>query len=256
MQLKSYELGYVIYDNLGEDFVADLFSSPRAEWRLRAPDPEEATNVGVLPNLINVQADNALVKVMPFFGTKEEVVPYMAYGTNMSSQRIRERLNWLDSAGEKSLEKTKPTKCKLKGYRLTFNVRCGQSEEGLANAVSEPGGVLEGVLYQLPKSAVEFIEQSEPGFHKLNVPVFAGEKETKPTMAVILMADADKVGPELRPNRAELASIIEGAGEHELNATYLAELKRLESEVAGAGVGAGAGTNAGAAKVSSNGGGS
>lgn len=220
-QIKSYELGYVIYDKLGEDFVSDLFSNPPAKWLIRPPDPDEG-KAGVLPNIINVEADNP-ARAMPFIGTKEELEPYMAYGTNMSSNRIRQRLNWMDPAGEESLAKTKPTRCVLQNFRLVFNRKTkSMPNEGLANIISETGSVVEGVLYQLRKTTMSFLENSEPGYHKIKVKVTVEGKETE---ASVFVADADKVGPEMPPNQADLTSMIEGAGEHQLSEAYLDKLK-------------------------------
>ena len=235
IQLGSYELGYVIYDKMGEDFVSDLFTKPRPEWLIRPPDSDSGavTNAGAgfFPILKKVEADNLFVKVMPFLATKEETVPYMAYGTNMSSNRIRQRLNWTDPAGQESLEKTKPVPCTLKDYNLAFN-RMSDSkptEGGLANLKSETGAEVEGVLYQLPKTAVDFLENNEPGYHGIKVKVIVGGKENE---ATVFVADTNQVGAELAPNQADLISMIEGAAEHGLSEDYLRKLKSYERQPA------------------------
>jgi cation transport regulator ChaC len=234
IQLRSYELGYVIYDKMGEDFVSDLFTKPRPEWLIRPPDPDSGavtnTGPGLFPVLKKVEADNVFIKMMPFLATREETVPYMAYGTNMSSNRIRQRLNWTDPAGKESLEKTNPVPCTLKDYRLAFN-RVSDSkptEEGLANLKSEKGEEVEGVLYQLPKTAVDFLEQNEPGYHGIKIKVSGkgGENE-----ATVFVADTNQVGPETAPNQADITSMIEGAAEHGLSEGYLKKLRSYESQL-------------------------
>jgi hypothetical protein len=227
VQLRSYELGYVIYDKMGEDFVADLFTNPRPEWLIRPPAPDAVKNAGVLPILKRVEADNLLIKAMPFFATREEIVPYMAYGTNMSSNRIRQRLNWMDPAGKESLEKTKPQVCKLKDFKLVFNrvSDAAPQVEGLANLESLTGAEIEGVLYQLPKTAMDFLEVNEPGYHRIKIRATVGADETD---ATVFIADSDCVGAEKPPNRADLTSMIEGAAEHGLSENYLKYLKTLD----------------------------
>jgi len=236
IQLRSYELGYVIYDKMGEDFVSDLFTKPRPDWLIRAVDPDSGpvtnTGPGLLPIWKKVEADNVFIRMMPFVATKEETVPYMAYGTNMSSNRIRQRLNWTDPAGKESLEKTKPVGCTLKDYRLAFNRRSDSNltEGVLANLKSEQGEEVEGVLYQLPKTAVDFLEQNEPGYHaiRIKVSVKGGESD-----ATVFVADTNQVGSEAAPTQADITSMIEGAAEHGLSEGYLKKLRSYESPPAG-----------------------
>lgn len=236
IQLKSYELGYVIYDRMGEDFVTDLFSAKRPEWLIRPPADEVKNTTGVLPVLKTVESNSIFVKAIPFLATRD-VVPYMAYGTNMSSNRIRERLNWTDSAGKDSLEKTKPVACKLKGFRLTFNgMSASNLAEGHANIKPDTAAEVEGVLYQLPKTALDFLEYNEPGYHRLKLKVAVIEKkgegkpdETKEVEAWAFVADSDQIGGELPPNQRDLASMIEGAVEHGLTQDYREELAKYQT---------------------------
>ncbi|HKC61986.1 MAG TPA: gamma-glutamylcyclotransferase family protein, partial [Pyrinomonadaceae bacterium] len=128
-----------------------------------------------------------------------------------------------------------PTPCVLKDYRLAFNRRSESkpTEEGLANIISENGQEVEGVLYQLPKTTLEFLKSHEPGYHTIKVKVQVRDKATgelndKVTEAEVLMADANKVGENLKPNRADITSIIEGAAEHGLSKSYQDTLKGFD----------------------------
>jgi hypothetical protein len=40
-QLKSYRLGFILLDNMGEDFVSKLFKDIPPTWFLEAPVPEK-----------------------------------------------------------------------------------------------------------------------------------------------------------------------------------------------------------------------
>ena len=223
IQLRSYELGYVVYDRMGEEFVSQLFSNPPSEWLLRAPGPESA-KTGALPTLIQVEADSAL-RALPFIGTKPEIEYYLAYGTSMSSNFIRKRLDWMEASDLEKLQKTKPKPGVVKGFRLAFNGTNGD-EEGLANLVAEPGGEVHGVLYELPKKAIDFLEQHEPGYHRFTVQVdVTGEKKAIQAIALT----ADNVGPEQPPRAEHLAAMREGGQENGLNLDYLDKWTNMAS---------------------------
>lgn len=263
IQLRSYELGYIVYDRMGEVFVSELFSNPPSEWLLRAPAPE--VSKGTLPTLFEVNPDNAL-RALPFIGTKAEVEAYMAYGTNMASNCIRERLDWMESSDREKLEKTSRKLCVLKGYRLAFNGVSDSDpiEHGLANLMTEPGAEVPGVLYELPRKAIDYLEKHERGYHRATVKVVV-KGETKETEAIVFLAD--QVGPETVPNQRYLSSMIQGAGEHGLDLAYINKWQTLITRRAsenlpdtggvsdkngGTGNGAGQGTQAKDANVADN----
>lgn len=215
IQIRSFELGYIVYDKTGEEFVSQLFLDPPPEWLLRAPAPEPA-KTGALPTLFKVEATSALT-ALPFIGAKTETQFYLAYGTNMSSNSIRERLDWMEASDIDKLKMTSRKVCILKGYRLAFNGTSG-NQDGLANLVSEPNGEVQGVLYELPKKAIDFLEQHEPGYHRIAVNVVI-RGDTKETPAIALTAD--KVGPERPPLIENIAAMLEGGRENGLDGAYL-----------------------------------
>ena len=221
IQLRSYELGYVVYDRMGEEFVSQLFAKPPSEWLLRAPAPEPV-KTSALPTIFQVEPDNAL-RALPFIGTKSETDFYLAYGTNMSSNSIRKRLDWMEASDIDKLQNTTRKLGVLKGFRLAFNGTSGD-EEGLANLVSEPGGEVQGVLYELPKKAIDFLAQHEPGYHRLTVKVeVPGEKKEIPAITLT----ADKVGPERPPHPEHIAAMREGGSENGLKLDYLDKLTKV-----------------------------
>ncbi len=203
-QLKSYRLGFLLLNKMGEDFVAELFDNAPPEWRVRAPMPE--------------QKEESFLDKIPFLSTKQELLPYVAYGSSMCAPKFRQRLGWADVEETKFQEATRPRKCVLKGYRLSFNKprHAGASQEGQANIVPDPGGVVEGVLYQLSYEAIEFLDKTEVGYVRKEVTVTVDSKEL---MAQTYIAESTREG--LRPEKEYLDLVLEGARAHQLSAAYI-----------------------------------
>ena len=252
VQQKSYHLGFIFLNRMGERFVSDLFDNPLPQFQISARG-RGLTSGGVLSGFVAVESENPLLKALPIFGTKEETVPYVAYGPNMSSARVRELLNWAGDPGNADAEKAGARRCKLRDYRVSFNMAPDGSVGGYPNLVSAPGQVAEGVLYRLPKTTLDFLKlrEKERGNHPIKVRAVveeAGGKE-KEVEADMLVADADKVGPERPPVKEELNAMIEGAAEFGLSEQYQASLKALTPFTAAAeAVAAMPGANGGAAK--------
>ncbi|MGH8591840.1 MAG: gamma-glutamylcyclotransferase family protein [Gammaproteobacteria bacterium] len=224
-QLRSYRLGFLLLNTMGEDFVIKLFTNAPVEWLIRAPIPEKKSDT-ILPSFLNVKQDSAL-SALPFVGTKDETIPYLAYGTSMSGQKFRERLKWTDDVEEtKFKELTKPVKCELKGYRLVFNKPSpeGPQEMGLANLmqVDDQNEKVEGVIYYLAKAAIEFLDRTEIGYHRVPIKVMVDGKEVE---AQTYVAESPVEG--LMPTKDYLDLIRVGAKEHQLSANYLARLESL-----------------------------
>lgn len=234
LQQKSYHLGFIFLNRMGERFVSDLFENPLPQYEISARG-RELTSSGVLSGLVAVESDNALLKALPIFGTREETVPYVAYGPNMSSARVRELLNWSGDPGKTDAEKTGAVKCRLDGYRVSFNMAPDGTGGGYPNLVSAPGQVAEGVLYRLPKTTLDFLKlrEKERGNHPIKVKavVQGADGKEKEVEADVLVADADKIGPEQHPVKEELNAMIEGAAEFCLSAEYQTTLKTLKTFV-------------------------
>ena len=83
-QIRSYRLGFVILDAMGERFVEKLFSNPRPEFLIKAPTVETSQAAAATPNLLGFKN---------IFGTKQpEYFWHFAYGTSMSQARFTRRL--------------------------------------------------------------------------------------------------------------------------------------------------------------------
>src|SRR5262245_16278483 len=183
-QLKSYRLGFLLLNAMGEDFVSKLFEERRVEWLIKAPSVE-------------AQPDSIMQR-LPLLGGQPKTIPYLAYGSSMATRRFRERLNWLDPQGAKALDDTAPTRAEPAGYRVQFSkpVNGGTSGMGYANVTPDPGRTVEGVVYQLTPQAIDFLERAEAGYVRQTLKVKAGGKEQD---AVALVARSPQL--DLRPSR-------------------------------------------------------
>lgn len=210
-QLKSYQLGFQLLDAMGEGFVSKLFDNVPPEWMIRAPLPEK-------------KEEGLLDKIPLISPRQEQPLPYMAYGPNMCSRKIREQLNWSEVEETKFHEATSPKKCTLKGHKLVFNKPAENSQAGLANIVQSSDAEIEGVLYQLSKEAVEFLDLNEKGYRRTQRDVIVDDKVEKGYLYV-----AESQREELKPEKGYLEIILEGAIEHQLSQKYIDWLKTVET---------------------------
>ncbi|HYG08789.1 MAG TPA: gamma-glutamylcyclotransferase family protein, partial [Pyrinomonadaceae bacterium] len=170
---------------------------------------------------------NAALSTLPFFHKKEESLPYFAYGSSMCTRKFLERLGWKEE--EKSLYKDmSPRAAELHGYRLAFNKKPEGDVpgEGAPNLVPAANEKVEGVLYELPQVAADFLSKTEKGYHSIKVKVLVGGKEVD---AMTYVADAESSVEGLKPAKEFLDLIKEGAREHQLSAAYLQQLDSYET---------------------------
>jgi hypothetical protein len=205
-QLKSYRLGFLLLNRMGEDYVSKLFAEPPVEWMIKAPAAEKKEGLSAL---------------LPF--KKDDTIYYLAYGSSMLRRRMLERLRWSDPGSAGLLESAAPRRCVLEGYRLAFNKPDNTSRPvyGLANIVKQEQSTVEGVLYRLTPAGFEFLSATEDGYRRETVTVTV---DGKPVAAYAFVAESPREG--LRPPRNYLQMVITGAREHGLSDTYLAELER------------------------------
>ena len=208
-QLKSYRLGFLLLNTMGEDFVSKLFDNAPPEWKIRAPIPEKK--------------DESLMGKIPFLSTKQQQVPYFAYGSSTCSRRFRERLGWADLDETKFREATSPQTSVLSGHRLVFNkmMSDGPSHGGLANIVPDQNSTVEGVLYQLSKDQIEFLDKTEVGYVRKQVTTTTADGKNFEAQAYV----AESTREELKPEEEYLKLILEGAREHQFSEGYIQKIE-------------------------------
>jgi len=136
---------------------------------------------------------------------------YFAYGSNMSTRRLRTRI-----AG------AQPLGCaRLDGWRLTCN-KPGVDRSGKANLVFDGQATAWGVLFQLQMADWPILDRFEPGYqrcqHEVRTP------DGGDYLAHVYLAAGDT--REIPPFDWYLAHLIEGAQEHRLPVEYVYALER------------------------------
>lgn len=151
-QLRSYRLGFLLLNTMGENFLERLFESPDAEWFIEAPGVPESTVWHHLP-WVSGQ------------------VNFFAYGLDMSPDTLAIRLKWLTEAGGHRLPE-RVGRATLSGYRLAFgSLKHDTTSRGSPNIVKDSEHEVQGVLYRLPTKAMEFLDHRMPGYRREKIKV-------------------------------------------------------------------------------------
>jgi gamma-glutamylcyclotransferase len=138
---------------------------------------------------------------------------HFAYGSNMN------RAQMLSRAG-KILEEHNAS---LPNFEVRFNKKVRGGTAG-ANIQPSPGNTVHGVLYKIEEGAMRSLDRYEgvPD-HYRRIEVQVTPEGGQPVPAQIYIAS--KVEKGLRPSPSYLQSMLDGAGEHNLPASYIGELK-------------------------------
>ncbi len=137
---------------------------------------------------------------------------YFAYGSNMSSRRLRARVPAARSLGS----------ARLADRRLAFN-KPGRDGSGRANIVREPGVAVWGVLYEIEVSDWSVLDGFEIGYERVKCDVTSARAEQLSAQVYQWTADT----PEITPREWYREYLLEGAREHALPADYVAALERV-----------------------------
>ena len=137
---------------------------------------------------------------------------YFAYGSNMSSERLRARTPSAISVG----------RARLPDHVLRWH-KLGRDGSGKCDI--EPtdacGETVWGVLYQVDladKEALDAVEGLGVGYDEYAVRV---QTDNDVRDALAYKGRPDKVDPDLRPRAWYKAHVLRGAREHELPAAYI-----------------------------------
>ena len=77
------------------------------------------------------------------------MINYFAFGSNMSAQRMHDRLGWSPS----------PTGAVLADYEMVFNKN--SNDGGKANIMYSPGKIVEGILYSVNEEDLLILDKFE-----------------------------------------------------------------------------------------------
>jgi gamma-glutamylcyclotransferase len=138
---------------------------------------------------------------------------YFAYGSNMSSARLRERVPDARSLG----------RARLPGFRLAWN-KPGRDGTGKANIVAAQSQVVWGVLYQFESSNWPLLDGIEGDYarERWDVQNLRGEQID----AHVYRWRGDPAAPDLAPLAWYRRHLLDGAREHDLPREVIEALER------------------------------
>jgi len=167
-------------------------------------------------NPATIQVHTAPAQSVPFIekGTMaSRTVWHFAYGSNMNRAQMLSRTG-------KILEEHNAS---LPNFEVRFNKKVRGGTAG-ANIQPSPGKTVHGVLYKIEEGSMRSLDRYEgvPD-HYRRIEVQVTPEGGQPVPAQIYIAQ--KVEKGLRPSAPYLQAMLDGAGEHNLPASYIGEIK-------------------------------
>jgi hypothetical protein len=148
----------------------------------------------------------------PLQGNQATDVLYFAYGSNMKTSRIKERVGKVDVRGS----------AKLEDYRIAFN-KTSTDRTGKTNIARRKGSEVWGVVFGLTQEQFDKLASFERGYKVESLSVRCGN-ETPEVKSFI----AEETTSGLRPSREYLDYLIGGAREHGLPDDYVKLLEAVK----------------------------
>src|ERR1041385_3239646 len=145
---------------------------------------------------------------------------YFAYGSNMSTARLKARA---PSAARQGL-------AELRGHDLRFHKR-GTDGSGKADAflTGRPEDVVWGVLFDLSEADLSAVDSAEgEGEHYERRPVDVRTESGSTVRPWTYLALEKRIAPSLRPLPGYMDHVLRGGREHGLPAEYIRRLESVE----------------------------
>ncbi len=136
---------------------------------------------------------------------------YFAYGSNMSTKRLRGRIPNVRLIGI----------AVLKDYAFTCN-KASKDGSSKGNITPLKGALTWGVVFEIPIDAISILDKAEGGYTRNNVSVSLDGKEMECETYI-----SQKLSTEL-PYDWYMNYIIEGAHEHGLPTDYIHALTQIK----------------------------
>jgi gamma-glutamylcyclotransferase (GGCT)/AIG2-like uncharacterized protein YtfP len=143
---------------------------------------------------------------------------YFAYGSNMAAQVMAAHCPGYELIGPACLD----------DYRLAFNRLSQKWGAGVADVVASPGSQVWGVLYAIDgpcRDALDIKESYGTGYTRLDCTVRLSD-ETR--IAAFTYTVIHKLDYHVPPSADYRATMLAGAGEHDLPADYIAQIQAVE----------------------------
>jgi hypothetical protein len=113
---------------------------------------------------------------------------------------------------------------RLPDWRLVFN-KPGRDGSGKANLVEQPGAESWGVVWEVSETDWPTLDAYEPGYRRDPCRVFDRTGGVLDAHVYLHLAS----GPDLMPWRWYLEHLLEGAREHDLPVSLIAEIARTKT---------------------------
>jgi len=143
---------------------------------------------------------------------------YFAYGSNMSSKRLKARVPSAKAIGVAI----------LKSHKLAFHKVSVDGSGKCDIAASETDEVI-GVLFEIPESEKRNLDRLEGlnhGYDEKTVEVHLGADKTETAVTYF----ATKVNPELKPFTWYRRHVLEGAREAQLPSSYIDAIEAVDAK--------------------------
>jgi gamma-glutamylcyclotransferase (GGCT)/AIG2-like uncharacterized protein YtfP len=136
---------------------------------------------------------------------------YFAYGSNLSSRRMRDRVPGARARG----------RARLAGFRLVAD-KPGRDGSAKLDVVPDPAGCVWGALWELDAADLARLDRYEGGYARVDVTV---DSDAGALAATTYASEVRGAPPGLEPDYK--AFVLEGAREHGLPAEWVAHLASL-----------------------------
>ncbi len=141
---------------------------------------------------------------------------YFAYGSNMSTARLRARIPTAAPVGA----------ARIDGYRLICNKR-GKDGSGKANLVTTPDGEAWGVLFRIEAGDWRALDRYEWGYERRPCRVVATRESCSAQLYLALAPESR----EIPPFDWYRSHCLDGAREHALPAQVIDEIEHWTVEL-------------------------
>lgn len=138
---------------------------------------------------------------------------YFAYGSNMCSAQMRERIPNAEKIGVG----------RLTDYALVWDKQSKKDGSAKANIVERKGAEVWGVVYRLSSDDLRRLDGYEGGYERLNVTILLQDG----TLLEVATYMSEQRQKDILPTREYWQRMVRGAEEHRLPADYIATLKSV-----------------------------
>lgn len=142
---------------------------------------------------------------------------YFAYGSNMDSLRMAERIG----------RSIRGRRARLEGWSLTFDKASSTPGEGFANIQRKPGLLVWGVLYEVTPEELAILDRYEgvakKQYRREQITVRCEDYGDIEAVTYVAM----RCAPGLKPDVNYLDHIVRGAREHGLPSEYVDQLSTV-----------------------------